>query len=175
MSIPNWLKATIKESIEKASVNFSDATGTYEGLLELYSKGQLDEKAAQAVEEIQSLLNLIEDATGKLDREVAGLKKIAAPPATAPISYGDANVDKLLKESPPMVPSPVDELKEEPKKAIPRGKLPPKIKQPETTKWKEIRFNKRTGTWQVVVTIRHTRNFLTENEAVDFTKKASKQ
>jgi len=51
--------------------------------------------------------------------------------------------------------------------------LPPKIKEPETTKWKEIRFNKRTGTWQVVITTRHVRNFLTENEAIDFTKKAS--
>lgn len=54
-----------------------------------------------------------------------------------------------------------------------RDVLPPKIKEPETTKWKEIRFNKRTGTWQVVITTRHVRNFLTENEAIDFTKKAS--
>ena len=174
MGIPNWVRTALKESIEKTSVEFSDATGTLDQLLDLYARGQLDEKSAAAVEEIKTLLNLVENATEKLGKTVGGLSKIAKD---EPISFGDKNVDNLLKESPPMVPSPAETaapaLAPGKDKAPSKGKLPAKIKQPETTKWKEIRFNKRTGTWQVIVTIRHSRNFLTENDAVDFTKKAS--
>lgn len=170
MGIPEWLTRTAKESIEKTSVKFSDET--FSRLLDKYQKGLLDAAASSAVEEILSLLGVIDNAVAKLDQNVSGLNKAAKTESLT----GDDRIDKLLEETPAnKAPEPKPEAMPDAKTPAPKGKIPAKIKQPETTKWKEIRFNKRTGTWQTVVTVRHSRNFLTEEEAVEFTKFANKQ
>lgn len=169
MAIPSWISKAAEE-LDKgkdALVNFSDHT--YDKLVELYKGGKLDETSSALVEEMEELRGVLNHAVAQASEQILSIKKEAAPAAPpkpkgkgedAPFDFGD----ERLKEE--MTPAPASPKGETP------GKLPARIKQPETTKWKEIRFNKRTGTWQVVVTIRHTRNFSTENEAVEFTKKA---
>lgn len=158
MTIPQWLSKVAEEHTE-SPVDFSD--GTYARLVDMYKQGKLDAWASKVVEEVEQLRDVMNSAVSHVSAKL-GLVKVAAPipakvntptPKDGPLEVGD------------------DRLREVPK-IDPTRKLPPKMKEPETTKWKEIRFNKRTGTWQVVVTIRHTRNFMSENEAVEFTKKA---
>jgi len=164
MAIPQWLRKAAEEAGHKdAPVDFSD--GTYAKLIEMYKSGKLDNWASGVIEEVEQLRDVMNSAVSQVSSKL-GLTKIAlkdgGPMAKdAPFEIGD----ERLKEVPT---APKPKAGEEPSR-----RLPPKMKEPETTKWKEIRFNKRTGTWQVVVTIRHTRNFMSENEAVDFTKKAS--
>lgn len=167
MPIPEWLTKVAAEA-KDSSVDFMDAR--YADLLNKLKEGKLDDTTASAVDEIEQLRGVINQAVSKLTGTMH--KEAKTPLKTSPtdddyspeamkLTPDEEKVNKLIADSP--------EVADKPKP----GKLPAKIKQPETTKWKEIRFNKRTGTWQVVVTIRHTRNFLSENEAVDFTKKAS--
>lgn len=158
MAIPQWIKKTAEEADKHDSINFAD--GTYNKLIDMYKSGALDEWASQIVEEVECLRSVMNNAVSEVSRKL-GLVKTAAPAAPAapkegPLDFGD----ERLKEVPA------------PGATSPNRKMSPKMKEPETTKWKEIRFNKRTGTWQTVVTIRHVRNFMTEDEAVDFTKKA---
>lgn len=177
MAIPQWITKAANDVKDTAS---NITSSTWEHILELQKAGKLPEHFAQAAEEIQSLLTLIDHAVGEIDKGVKEkpvekqMAKIAAPTKEkpkgkeGPLDFGD---ERLLEEGPK------DEDVEE-KTTLPGAvnrKLPPKMKEPETTKWKEIRFNKRTGTWQTVITIRHTRNFLSEDEAVEFTKQASKE
>lgn len=158
MAIPQWLNK-VAEDHKDAPVDFSD--GTYAKLLDLYKQGKLDAWASGVVEEVEQLRDVMNTAIAQVSTKLE-LTKTAAPAAVK---------EKPAKDMPFEVG---DERLREVPKAEEGGarRLPPKMKEPETTKWKEIRFNKRTGTWQVVVTIRHTRNFMSENEAVDFTKKA---
>ncbi len=160
MAIPQWLNKAAKDH-QDAPVDFSD--GTYAKLIEMYKQGKLDEWASGVVEEVEQLRDVMNTAITQVSSKL-GIAKTAAPAVAEP--------KKPAKDLPFEIGD--ERLKEEPNPGINR-KLPPKMKEPETTKWKEIRFNKRTGTWQVVVTIRHTRNFMSENEAVEFTKKADLQ
>jgi len=59
-----------------------------------------------------------------------------------------------------------------PEKKNSPGKLParPNREEPESTKWKEIRFNKKDGKWQIVTTTRVVRNYNSEDEALDAAK-----
>jgi hypothetical protein len=159
MSIAPWIKKTAEEAEHKeAPVDFSDHY--YAKLVDMYKQGKLDSWASQIVEEVEQLRDVMNSAISQVSCKL-GLTKIAAAPVKdMPFELGD----ERLKEVP--TPKKLDKGEQ------PARRLPPKMKEPETTKWKEIRFNKRTGTWQTVVTIRHTRNFLSENEAVEFTKKA---
>lgn len=165
MAIPQWVKKVAEEA-HKDTVNFTDST--YDKLVDMYKSGKLDDWASQVVEEVEQLRDVMNTAISQVSNKL--LLKEAAPKTalkTAPMKELPFDIgDNRLKEIPD-VP-----LKLNTPETGTNRKLPPKMKQPETTKWKEIRFNKRTGTWQVVVTIRHTRNFMSENEAVDFTKKA---
>jgi len=173
MGIPHWItKAANEAGDEKgASVNFMDET--YKKLLDQYKGGKLDEWASQVVEEVELLRDVMNAAISQVNQKMTGVAKTAAPekpkgpPASTkegPLDFGD---ERLKEEMTPPAEAPTGPLSKTPTK-----KLLPKMKEPETTKWKEIRFNKRTGTWQTVVTIRHTRNFLSEDEAVEFTKRA---
>lgn len=155
MAIPQWLNK-VAEDHKDAPVDFSD--GTYAKLLDMYKQGKLDEWASGVVEEVEQLRDVMNSAIAQVSTKLE-LTKTAAPAAKPAKDLPFEIGDERLKEE------------KNPGEAGVR-RLPPKMKEPETTKWKEIRFNKRTGTWQVVVTIRHTRNFMSENEAVDFTKKA---
>lgn len=158
MGIPQWLNK-VAEDHKDAPVDFSDST--YAKLVDMYKQGKLDGWASQVVEEVEQLRDVMNSAIAQVSTKL-GLAKTAAPATTPAAPKKDIPFD--IGD---------ERLKEEPTKQLPgTRKLPPKMKEPETTKWKEIRFNKRTGTWQTVVTIRHTRNFITESEAVDFTKKA---
>jgi hypothetical protein len=175
MAIPQWITKTANEVSDAAS---NVTSSTWEHILELQKAGKLPEHLAQAAEEIQSLLTLIDHAVVEIDKGMGEkpMTKMAAPATKekpkekeGPLDFGD---ERLLEKGPE------EDDDEEEKPTLPgtvNRKLPPKMKEPETTKWKEIRFNKRTGTWQTVITIRHTRNFLSEDEAVEFTKKASKE
>jgi hypothetical protein len=150
----------------------------------MYKGGKLDDWASQVMEEVECLRDVMNTAVSQVNQKLEQpvVAKTAAPTKEKPkakdnldkpFDFGDA---RLTEEAPKEISE--DDEDEEDKGLLPPSnnrKLPPKMKEPETTKWKEIRFNKRTGTWQVVVTIRHTRNFLSEDEAVDFTKKASKE
>jgi hypothetical protein len=177
MAIPQWLTKTASE-VKDATPNLSSPT--WDEIVEQYKAGKLNPWSVQVVEEVLALLGVVDTAIAALqkqkdqpesldkpmDKKAAPTKEKekAKPADDAPFDFGD---DRLKEEMTP---------EKEDKDVLPGSvnrKLPPKMKEPETTKWKEIRFNKRTGTWQVVVTIRHTRNFLSEDEAVDFTKKAS--
>jgi hypothetical protein len=163
MAIPKWITATVNEVDKSTSVDFMD--DTYKKLLDMYKGGKLDDWASQVIEELECLRDVMNTAVSQVNQKLeGGVDKTAAPAskAEAPFEFGD----ERLKEE--MTPKKEDTALP----ASPSRKLPPKIKEPETTKWKEIRFNKRTGTWQTVITIRHTRNFMTEAEAIDFTKKA---
>lgn len=159
MPISEWLLKVAAES-KDGSVDFMDER--YADLLNRLKEGKLDDTTASVVNEIEQLRGVINAAVSKL---TGTLHKEAKAPAAEPTLTPDELQAQDLIADAPEVP---------PKETKPStGKIPAKIKQPETTKWKEIRFNKRTGTWQVIVTIRHSRNFLSENDAVDFTKKAS--
>jgi len=165
-NIKNWIMKTAEElgeivddesykTKDGRSISFHDEA--YEELRKKATDGQLSDEVATAVSEIEFLLDTAKVATArildKMETKEGATKGIPASPAA---------VEKDLKAVPPPLPSGKDPTK-----------IPGKIKEPETTKWKEIRFNKRTGTWQVVITTRHTRNFATEDEAIDFTRKAS--
>ena len=161
MSIPKWLTKTAVEEVEKSSgVNFSDPA--YEKLLGLYNEGKLNEEDALRVEQLEYLRDIMNHTVSKMSIS----KEAKESPATLPEKKPpqEPKVEKSIPEVPPPFSS---------GRPIEKSKLPPRVKEPETTKWKEIRFNKRTGTWQCVVTTRLTRNFLSENEAVEFTKKAN--
>ena len=167
MSIPEWInKVAADNSLEKDS-KFSDEIYT-----SLLKNENLNEEQRETLDEISTLLDVCDVATKKLHENISGtIRKEAAPKLPPAASKAP---ETITDEDLGMTPD-VAEALHKPKDDIPKipgAKIPPKVKQPETTKWKEIRFNKRTGTWQTVVTIRHTRNFLTEDEAVDFTKKA---
>ncbi len=159
MSIPKWLAKAAEECTEKLNVNFSDPI--YEKFLGLYNEGKLDEGAERVVEEIEYLRDVMNHAVAKLSLNKEAKEGAPADELSEPVKSD--KTDKLL-EVPPTPPS---------GKPVERKMLPGRVKEPETTKWKEIRFNKRTGTWQCVITTRMTRNFLSENEAVEFTKKAN--
>lgn len=165
MPIPEWLSKVAAEA-KDSSVDFMDAR--YADLLNKLKEGKLDDTTASVVDEIEQLRGVINAAVSKLTGTMHKEAKapVAEPPAMK-LTPDEQQAQALIADSPEDAPP--KDLDGKPKP----GKIPAKVKQPETTKWKEIRFNKRTGTWQVVVTIRHTRNFLSENEAVDFTKKAS--
>jgi hypothetical protein len=169
MAIPKWIEDAVH--IEKNSkVNFSDEM--HSKLKDAAKAGHLSEEALEALAQVEQMLGVAADSVGVLcqrhlsdgaiSKEAKPLPPPPPPPATSKVSPADMGMGPGLAE-------PQKPMMSKPKP----GKLPGRVKEPETTKWKEIRFNKRTGTWQVVVTIRHTRNFLSENEAVDFTKKAS--
>ena len=176
MAIPQWITKTANEVKDAASNVTSPA---WEGLVEKYKAGTLDQWGTQVVEEVLSLLGVIDSAITELEKKVGekpAMAKIAlaetpdkkkSKEKEGPFDFGD---ERLVEKGPEEV--------EEDKEVLPGAvnrKLPPKMKEPDTTKWQEIRFNKRTGTWQTVITIRHTRNFMTKDEAVEFTKKASKE
>jgi hypothetical protein len=144
MNIPDWLKDVTNDKKPAVVKKAMFNEEAYKALLAKASEGKFDESKTQALGEITELLKVVDNAVESLSN---GLTKKAAP---------------LMP--PASMPAPAKKKK---------NVLPPKIKEPETSKWKEIKFNKRTGTWQVVVTQRHVRNFLSENEAIDFTKKAS--
>jgi len=165
MKLPSWIIKTaedlgeIKEPVEEGFstqdghiVNFSDPL--YHELLDKYGNQQLSDEQVAALEQVEYLRDLINVAVARL-HDGAITKEAAAP--SKPLSA----VPDLPAEVPPTMPS-----GKQPKV------LPARIKEPETSKWKEIRFNKRTGTWQGVVSTRHVRNFNSEAEAVDFIKKA---
>lgn len=169
--IPDWINRAADEigPINKdAKVNFSDET--HSKLLKLHQEGKLDPWAKEALEEIETLRGVMNEAVLQVDKKLAQpmTKEAKVPPAPpkkaeveAPLDFGD---ERLKEEMTPALDEKGKEVE----------RLPAtKVKQPETTKWKEIRFNKRTGTWQTTVTIRHTRNFMSENEAVEFAKKAN--
>lgn len=175
MAIPEWINKTVNDSLEKNSkVNFSDET--HSKLLAAVET--LPEADKETLEQISQLLGVINVAVGELGKKYLGdIKKEAAPrvpPAAVKVSPPPPLPAAKLQDADLGMGSGISEP-QKPMMSKPKGpgKLPAKIKEPETTKWNEIRFNKRTGTWQVVITVRHTRNFLSENEAVDFTKKAS--
>ena len=153
MGIPHWIAKTAKEDGESPNVNFSDST--YDKLLGLYNEGKLDNATAQIVEEVEYLRDVMNHTVSQIKDKMA-ISKEAAPAPEKPMAPA--------KEVPPPSPSGAP---------LSKTKLEPRLKEPETTKWKEIRFNKRTGTWQCVITTRLTRNFLSEDAAVEFTKKAS--
>jgi len=181
MAIPSWLQKTASEVEEVKdekgpSVNFMD--DTYKKLLDMYKGGKLDDWASQIMEEVECLRDVMNTAISQVNQKLEPMAKTAAPKTKEkPFDFGDARLKEDV--TPREEKEDAEEAEEDgdDEKTILPGtvnrKLPPKMKEPETTKWKEIRFNKRTGTWQVVVTIRHTRNFLSEDEAVDFTKQAS--
>ena len=175
--IPSWIIKTANDE-KGTSVKLTD--DTYKKLLDMYKGGKLDEWATQVMEEIECLLDVVNTAIDQVSQKLEGKPAVAktASPAkekekekekvehTTPLDFGDERLKEEMS---------TEEEEEEEKRILPgtvNRKLPPKMKEPETTKWKEIRFNKRTGTWQTVISIRHTRNFMTEDEAVDFTKKA---
>jgi len=59
-----------------------------------------------------------------------------------------------------------------PAEKLPERKiLPGKQPEPSSTKWKEIRFNKKDSKWQVISNVRTVRNFNSEEEALEFAKK----
>ena len=167
MEIKNWILKTaddIGEVEEKEDhevyktkdgrlIEFGDKV--FEELRQKLIKGELSEEEQATVSEIEYLLDTAKVATARM------LDNMGSPSdkegATKTLPENPAEVGEV----PPALPS-----KREP------TKIPPKIKEPETTKWKEIRFNKRTGSWQVVVTQRHTRNFASEDEAITYTRKA---
>ena len=173
MSIENWILKTAGEVGEMTQneayktskgreVKFSDEA--YNELRARAQKGDLSPEQIEAVSQIEYLWDTIKVATARLHDQLEAPEQVEA--ATKPMPKAPEKVDEV-----------VEEVKEEVPPAMPSGnkpanKLAPTIKEPETTKWKEIRFNKRSGTWQAVVTTRHTRNFETESEAIDFLKKA---
>jgi hypothetical protein len=169
MGIPKWLSKAAEEA-EPKKPSFTNEI--WEKILSLSDGGKLDDSLTEFVEEMKSLKDLMDTALGKLTEQAAITKQAKAPelpkskeePEHLKLTPEEERINKLINEVPPSAP----------KETNPSGrkKLAPRLKEPETTKWKEIRFNKRTGTWQVVVTIRHTRNFMSENDAIDFTKKA---
>jgi len=160
MKIPSWISKVASESEEeKTKVNLQDPIYS-----ELKEKVGEDEDKLTALSEIDFLVNFANYAISQLAVQMGLIKEAASkqmpslPKLPPEMSVPEAR--EKITEVPPSLPGDKG------------GKLPGKIREPETTKWKEIRFNKRTGTWQTVVTTRHTRNFATENEAVEFTKKA---
>jgi len=158
MKIANWIfKAAADESREQ-SINLTDAA--YEDLLTQYHEGKLDDVDADTLEEIEFLRDLINVAATKLIR---GTTKEAAPKPLPNKKPGDETVMRTVEKVPPPLPSGATFPE--------RKKLPGKSPEPEATKWKEIRFNKREGKWQVIVSLRTVRNFNTEEEALDYAKK----
>lgn len=167
MSIPQWISKTAEEAVEpkvtddaKLPVNFQDKA--YDQLLEMYSNGTLDEEASQIIEEVEFLRDVMNVAISNVKRKVLDKDVLKKEAKDAPV----LDFSKSTENVPPAMPS--GRLP----KSLPQ-RLSPKLKDPETTKWKEIRFNKRTGTWQAVVTTRSVKNFTIENEAIDFIKKAN--
>jgi len=143
MGIPNWI---IKVADTKVDNLFPE--DEYKNLLQKYDQGNLSGEEADALEEIAYLLHIIKTAVSKL---VSPIKEAAAPESTP------------SKEVVPPATLP---------KVLPDRKvLPGKTPEPSSTKWKEIRYNKRDGKWQIITSIRTVRNFNSEEEALEFGKK----
>lgn len=169
MKIPNWISKVADEGEvvkeekpeEHSEINFN--SNDYGELC----KGELSPEKAAALEQVKELICFLNMVVDKLKRGDDVAEDHHPKEAPAMLKEAANNTKQMPNLGPPL-PNPVKEDQGRGQKSLP----PAKIKEPETTKWKEIRFNKRTGTWQVVITTRHVRNFLSENEAIDFTKKA---
>lgn len=170
MPIPDWLS--------KVAEDITAESSTYKTRIEKL-KADAHAQHAEALEEAEQLADLLDAVLNKIEgihkeaKDVQPTAKVTPAPKstseTFKLTPEEEQAQELIADAPEVPPKTLDLGKGS------KGKVPAKIKQPETTKWKEIRFNKRTGTWQVIVTIRHSRNFLSENDAVEFTKKANLQ
>lgn len=160
MRIPSWILKTAEKD-DTPAISFSDPA--YDELFSKYKSGSLDDEAADAVEQIEYLRDVMNVAVSKL---LKGNSKEAATkelPKDTPAA--DLPTPPARKEVPPPAPSGATLPARE------NDKKKEKVPEPEATKWKEIRYNKRDGKWEAIVTTRSVRHFNTEDEAIDFTKK----
>lgn len=178
MAIPKWISDAAGRAPEfvtkgyKApngpTINFDDPI--YAELYDKYITGQLNEAEASAVDEIEFLRSVTNQATAKLisgmqnklsadDKKEKPEKLEAKEPVedkTPKLEKSDKNEDAPPKE---LGKNDTDRVK---------GNLP----EPSVSKWKESRYNERLDTWQAIVTERSVRNFHTEEEGLEYLKDA---
>lgn len=171
MPIPKWLSdaaAKVPQVSVKGyqvangpAINFDDPL--YAELYTKYITGQLNEVDASAVDEIEFLRDVANQATAKLISAMQN--KLAAdeePKAAEP----KAKPSKIEAVEPAEV-APKTEKKEEKGE---EGKVThknDKLPEPGTSKWREVRYNERLDTWQSISTERTVQNFNSEDEAID--------
>ena len=148
--ISEWILKTAEEA-EKSVVDLSDPK--YKELCEKYEKDQLTAKEAGAFEEIEYLRDLVNVVATKILNGLCTDKEAAKPPSPEPSK----------KEVPPPMAS-GKEMAQKPK-VLPAM---PGNTEPQVTRWKEVRFNKKDGKWQTVLSERTVNNFNTEDEALEF-------
>ncbi len=165
--IPEWIVSTAEaEGVDVSgykNINLNDPV--FQQLNDQYRKGSLSENDADAFEEIEYLRDVINVAVAKLSERMTSPEKEAATKTLPDTDKIDEVPD--LPEEKAEVPPPLPSGKDTPerKKTIIPGKG-----EPDTTKWKEVRFNKRAGKWQAVVTTRVVRNYDSEVAALDAAK-----
>lgn len=166
MSIPKW----ITDAAEKApqistkgyqvsngpSINFDDPL--YAELYSKYITGQLDEADATAIDEIEFLRGVANQATAKLLSTMQN--KLSA--------------DKKKEEKPeakePAPEAPAKNEKEDPTPKLDTGRGEGKLPEPSVSKWKECRWNERLECFQGITTERSVMNFNSEEEALNYLK-----
>jgi hypothetical protein len=165
MNIAKWiLEAAGNEEVSEGGfvtesgkeVNFQDPT--YNELRKKYAEGTLKDIEAEALEQIEYLIDVINVSTAKLLDSLNQPVKEAAP----------------KKEEAPEAPA-----AEKVPPALPSGRQPEvspaapakRDGEPQITKWKESRYNERLKQWQAIVTQRKVVNFDTELQSIEFLKK----
>ena len=182
MAIPKWITDTVGKTTEfpvkgyqvpnGPTINFDDPL--YAELYDQYVTGQLDESTAAAVDEIEFLRDVTNQATAKLisamrNKTAADDKKPEAPKKEEKPEAKEAPEEKTPKMEKP------DKNEEAPPKELGKvdtGRNGGNLPEPSVSKWNESRYNERLDTWQAIVTERSVRNFHTEEEGLEYLKDA---
>lgn len=168
MAIPKWISDLAGKTASVATKGYKVANGptinfddpTYAELYDKYITGKLEEAEASAVDEIEYLRDVANQATAKLisamQNKLAADDKKKEPAAKEPAA---AETPKL--ETPDKNENAAPATKE--KVVHKDDRLP----EPGSSKWREVRYNERLDAWQGISTERKVQNFRTEDEAID--------
>jgi len=178
MAIPRWITDAAGSAPEFATkgykapngptINFDDPL--YAELYSKYITGQLEESEASAVDEIEFLRDVTNQATAKLisamQNKLSADDKKKEPEAPKAKEVPEEKTPKMEKP---------DKNEGAPSKELGKvdtGREDGRLPEPSVSKWKESRYNERLDTWQAIVTERSVRNFHSEEEGLEYLKDA---
>lgn len=176
MSIPKWISdlagktppITVKgyQVANGPAINFDDPL--YAELYTKYITGQLEESDAAAIDEIEFLRGVANQATAKLISAMQNKLSADKDKKEAPAAKEAPKVEAIpeAKDIPVLEPK-QDEKKEAPEKVVHKNDQLP---EPGISTWQEVRYNERLDCHQAITTERKVRNFATKEQAIESLK-----